>query len=222
MAFVTHATGIAGLAPVPVQAPQDYVDRGEAAFADGRLEDAVAAFDRVALLDPEAAPWLWQRGIARYYLGQYEACADQFAAYKRANPADLESAVWHAACVARLRSLEVAESTMLPPGRDNRVMRAEVYEMFAGRLSPAAVVGRAHLIGDVALFHAHFYVGLYAEVAGDREAAAEHLRTAASERFADLTGFMNVVARHHWLQISGRGAIAGDTTATDATGRRIE
>jgi hypothetical protein len=148
---------------------------------------------------------LWQRGIALYYLGRFEECAAQFAAYQGVNPGDLESAVWHTACVARWRSMDEAQAIMFSPGRDPRVMRAEVYEMFAGRLPPSAVVDRAGFIADVALFYAHFYAGLFAEISGDDRAAARHLREAASARFRDIGGFMNAVASVHWARLSNGG-----------------
>lgn len=188
--------------PARAQHPQAIVDRAEEDFASGRIAEAVAGFDRLAALDPEAAPWMWQRGIGLYYLGRFDACVAQFAAYQGVNPGDLESAVWHVACAARLSSLDEARAAMFPPGRDGRVMRAEIYQMFAGRLPPSAVVERAGFIADVALFYAHFYAGLYAEVSGDATAAARHLREAASERFVDVGGFMNAVARVHWARVS--------------------
>lgn len=190
-------------APAYAQHPQAIVDRAEADFAAGRIAEAVAGFDRLAALDPEAAPWMWQRGIGLYYLGRFDACAAQFAAYQAVNPGDLESAVWHLACAARLQSLDAARLTMFPPGRDGRVMRAEIYQMFAGRLPPSVVIDRAGFIADVALFYAHFYAGLYAEVSGDAAAAASHLREAASDRYADIGGFMNAVARVHWARVAG-------------------
>jgi lipoprotein NlpI len=199
---VTGLTAMLLAIPAHAQHPQAIVDRAEEDFASGRIAEAVAGFDRLAALDPEAAPWMWQRGIGLYYLGRFEACAAQFAAYQGVNPGDLESAVWHVACAARLRSLDEARVTMFPPGRDVRVMRAEIYQMFAGRLPPSAVVDRAGFIADVALFYAHFYAGLYSEVTGDGPAAARHLREAASDRFADVGGFMNAVARVHWARVS--------------------
>lgn len=197
-------TGILLAAPAAAQHPQAIVDRAEEDFAAGRISEAAAGFDRLAALDPEAAPWMWQRGITLYYLGRFEECAAQFAAYQGVNPGDLESAVWHVACVARWRSLDEARTAMFPAGRDNRVMRAEIYQMFAGRLPPSAVVDRAGFIADVALFYAHFYAGLLAEISGDEEAAGRHLRIAASERFRDMGGFMNAVARVHWARVGNR------------------
>ena len=94
--------------------------------------------------------------------------------------------------------------------------------MFAGRLPPSVVLERAGLVADVALFYAHFYAGLFAEVSGDAAAAATHIRQAASDRFADVGGFMNVVAHVHWAQLSsglGRAGAAG-VPATES--RRTE
>jgi tetratricopeptide (TPR) repeat protein len=187
--------------PLRAQHPQAIVDLAEEDFAAGRLAESVAGFDRLVALDPQAAPWLWQRGIALYNLGRFDDCAAQFADYQGVNPGDAESAVWHVACLARAGSLEAARERMFPPGRDGRVMRAEIYEMFAGRLPPAAVVDRAGFIADVALFYAHFYAGLYAEVRGAPDTAVGHLRIAASDRFADIGGFMNAAARVHLARL---------------------
>jgi tetratricopeptide (TPR) repeat protein len=201
---VACLTAVLLAGPALAQHPQAIVDRAEEDFAAGRMAEAVAGFDRLAALDPSALPWMWQRGVALYSLGRFEACATQFADYQRVNPGDLESAVWHVACNARRLSLEEAQKLMFPPGRDNRVMRPEIYEMFAGRLPPAAVVARAGVIADVALFYAHFYAGLFADINGDQEAAFRHLRIAASERYRETGGFMNVVAQVHWAQAQSR------------------
>lgn len=213
-----------GLVPEAARAqhPQAFIDRAEEAFEAGRLEESVAAFDGLVALDPEAAPWMWQRGVALYYLGRFEACAEQFAAYQRVNAADLESAVWHTACVARWQSIDAARATMFPPGRDPRVMRAEVYEMFAGRLSPGAVLNRAGFISDVAVFYARFYAGLYAEVTGDDAAARDHMRIAASDAYREHGGFMNVVARYHWAQLRSRPAALDGAAGSTAGSRREE
>lgn len=98
---LTCMIGMTAAVPVGAQHPQAIVDRAEEDFAGGRLREAVVGLDRLAALDPESAPWLWQRGVALYYLGEFSGCAQQFAAYQRVNAGDLESAVWHVACVAR-------------------------------------------------------------------------------------------------------------------------
>jgi lipoprotein NlpI len=208
--------------PVRAQHPQAIVDRAEEDFAAGRLGESIAGFDRLVALDPGAGPWLWQRGIALYYAGRFEDCAAQFAAYQGVNPGDLESAVWHMACVARLRSVDEARAAMFPPGRDPRVMRAEVYQMFAGRLPASAVVDRAGFIADVALFYAHFYAGLFAEISGDETSASAHLRAAAADRFRDIGGFMNAAAQVHWARLRSRGDGGEGTAGPADESRRSE
>jgi len=218
--LLTCLTGLLIALPAEAQHPQAIVDRAEADFAAGRIAEAVSGFDRLVALDPDAGPWMWQRGIALYYLGRFEECAAQFASYQGVNPGDLESAVWHTACVARQRSLDEAQATMFPPGRDNRVMRAEIYQMFAGRLPASAVVERAGFIADVALFYAHFYAGLFAEVSGDEQTAHRHLQAAASQRYRQVGGFMNSVARVHWARVNDRGRRAA--AGADGESRRAE
>jgi hypothetical protein len=190
----TCLTGMLGT-PALAQHPQAIVDRAEADFAAGRIAESVAGFDRLAALDPAAAPWMWQRGIGLYLLGRFDECTAQFVAYRGVNPADIESAVWQFACVAAGRSVDEARAVLATAGPDPRVMRAEILEMFRGRLAPGVVVGRAAFIAEEALFLAHFYAGLYSEATGDAEAAAAHFASAGSPRFEGMGGFMNVVAR---------------------------
>ena len=210
-------------APAHAQHPQAIVDQAEADFAAGRIAESVAGFDRLAVLDPPSAAWMWQRGIGLYYLGRYAECADQFAAYHGANRDDVESTVWHFACVARGESVERARASMFTPGPDRRVMRREILEMFRGRLAPADVVAYANVVAEVAQFYAHFYAGLFHEVTGDASAAARHLEIAASDRYRDVGGFMNVVARQHWARIRSQGVAGEMAPATHAlTSWRIE
>lgn len=191
--------------PAAAQHPQAIVDRAEADFVDGRLDESVAGFDRLAALDPAAAPWMWQRGIALYLLGRFDECTAQFVAYREVNPADAESAVWHFACVAQARSADDARAVLAVVGPDRRAMRAEILEMFRGRLAPGAVIGRAAFLAEEALLVARYYAGLYAEATGDDEAAAVHLAAAASDRFDGMGGFMHDVARVHWARVQPRG-----------------
>lgn len=212
-------TGILVAAPRAVQHPQAIVDRAEEDFAAGRIAESVAGFDRLAALDPASAPWMWQRGVALYYLGRFDDCAAQFAAYRSENPADVESAVWQFACVARGRTLDEARQLLVRAGPDRRVMRTEILEMFRGRLPPGVVVGQAAFVADVAQFYARFYAGLYCEVIGDDDAAAVHLAAAASDQYREVGGFMNAVAQVHWAKLRERVG-SRDTGAGSGAGLR--
>lgn len=175
--------------------PDVVFDRAVADFLAGRIPQSVDGFDRVARLDPQMAPQLWQRGIALYYAGRYEECRRQFESHRRVNPDDVENAAWHFLCVARSESPAAARAALLPVGPDSRSPMKQIYQMFRGDLSPDAVLAAA---GDraEAQFYAHLYVGLYFEAIGNRQRALEQITAAADERYA-MGGYMHTVAKNH-------------------------
>jgi lipoprotein NlpI len=188
-------------APASGQAPQDLVDRAEAAFAEGRFAEAVALFDALAAKIPDAAPMLWQRGIALYELGRYPECTAQFASYFAVDPTDLENATWHLLCAARAGSLERARATALNAGPDRRILRAQIYDMLRGGRTPEALVELANTTVSVAQFYAYLYGGLLRDVMGDRAGAIEYLTLATSEAYREDGGFMNLVAHVHLAKL---------------------
>lgn len=181
---------------IATQSVAGVMERATADFRAGRIEQALAGFDRVALLAPAEAPFLWQRGIAQYYAGQFRECARMFATHRTVNPDDVENAAWHFLCVARAESPEAARRQMLPVGPDGRVPMREVYRMFKGELTPAQVLAAAGA-SPSAQFFARLYIGLYLEATGDREAGRAQIEIAAEDRFARVGGFMHDVARVH-------------------------
>ena len=172
-------------------------------FEQGRLEEAAGGFDTVAELLPEQAPYLWQRGIALYYVARYGDCRTQFESHRTVNPNDVENAVWHYLCVARQESPEAARAALLPVGPDSRVPMREIYELFRGDLEPDAILPAA---GDrpSAQFYAHLYLGLYHEAQGQADEALEHIRTAADGRYSRAGGYMHMVAAVHLRVLEGR------------------
>ncbi len=183
-------------AQAPAERPRAILDRAFADFQSGRIAESVAGFDRVATLVPGLAPQLWQRGIALYYAGRYRDCRLQFESHRTVNPNDVENAAWHFLCVARSESPERARAALLPVGPDSRAPMSQILEMFRGTVSPEQVLAAA---GDQAgaLFYAHLYIGLYLEALGDENGAFEHIAAAASDRYAAVGGYMQLVARVH-------------------------
>ncbi|MCE2541420.1 MAG: hypothetical protein J4G16_13895 [Acidobacteria bacterium] len=183
------------------QNPRAVLDRAVGDFAAGRLAAAAAGFDEVAALVPRAAPQLWQRGIALYYVGRYQDCREQFESHRLVNPNDVENAAWHFLCVARADSPAAALEALLPVGPDSRAPMREIYEMFRRELTPEEVLAageRAAARGrGSGLFFAHLYVGLYHEALGNDADARVHLEAAADERYAPAGGYMHMVARVH-------------------------
>jgi lipoprotein NlpI len=198
MLLVSLAAVLVLSAPVAAgesQSPQALVELAESEFAAGRVEESIAAFDRLAALVPSVAPTLWQRGIALYIAGRYADCAAQFASFYAEDPGDLENAVWHFLCVARAESVERARAGLLEAGSDPRVLRQQIYEMLAGQRTPDELLDLSNKSVDLVQFYAHLYVGLYMDASGNRLAAFAHLLTAANDRYSEYGGFMNVVAR---------------------------
>jgi lipoprotein NlpI len=175
---------------------QTILRQAEADFLAGRVSESVKGFDRVVELVPSAAPQLWQRGIALYYVGRYQDCRRQFESHRTVNPSDVENPAWHFLCVARLESPAAAKAALLPVGPDQRTPMREVYQMFQGTLAPERVIAAAgtSLSGQ---FYAELYVGLYYEATGKDALALTHLTTAASPRFASAGGYMHTVATLH-------------------------
>jgi lipoprotein NlpI len=178
-----------------------YNHRGSEQFKRGKIAESVADFDMFLKLEPKAAPGHWKRGISLYYLGRFDDGRDQFRAYEKEDTNDVENAVWHFLCVARKEGVEKARAGILKIGKDKRVPMMEVYALFQGKLQPADVLKAAEA-GDVPeaqrqtqLFYAHLYLGLYAEVQGDRKKALEHLKLAADKY--RIGHYMGDVARVH-------------------------
>ena len=178
------------------QNPRAILDRAMDDFRAGRVEQALAGFDRVALLAPAEAPFLWQRGIAQYYAGKFRECRDMFASHRTVNPDDVENAAWHFLCAARAESPEAARKQLLPVGPDSRVPMREVYQMFQGKMTQAQVL-KAAGSDPTAQFFARLYIGLYLEATGDRAAGRAQIEIAAEDRYARVGGYMHDVARVH-------------------------
>ena len=168
---------------------------GDERLRAGDIAGSVQAFDRVIALDSSTAPYLWQRGIALFYLGRFDDCAKQFEIHRSVNPADVENPVWHFLCRAAASSVEQAKKDLLPVGSDPRTPMAEIYELFAGRGGVTEVRDAAKANGTQhAQFYAELYLALFYEVSGENQAALEALEKANRLR---LDGYMPDVARIH-------------------------
>ena len=178
--------------------PRAILDRAIDDFLAGRLSESLVGFDRVVALAPQAAPELWQRGIALYYAGRYQDCRAQFESHRTVNPNDVENPAWHFMCVARAESPAKARAALLPVGPDQRSPMREIYQMFRGTMTPDAILA-AGGTQPSAQFFAELYVGLYYDAIGDRSRAVQHLRNAADRKYAAAGGYMHRVAELHPL-----------------------
>jgi lipoprotein NlpI len=193
---VVLGSAMLATAPAAAQRPPEILDRAVAHFEAGRIAESAADFDRIVQLDPTAAPYLWQRGIALYYAGRYDDCRQQFELHRTVNPNDVENAAWHFLCVARGESPARARAALLPVGPDPRAPMRQIYQMFRGAMPPEQVL-RSAGAPAAAQFYARLYLGLYFEALGDRRRALEHITAAAADRYASAGGYMHMVARVH-------------------------
>lgn len=178
-----------------------YQHRGEVHFFLGRFRESVADFDQALALEPQKRPHHWQRGISCYFARQYEAGRKQFEDHKAVNPNDVENAVWHYLCVARVSGVEKARALLIPMEGDPRVPMKEIYALFAGKGKPEDVLKAAEAGSPSPerlkeqLFYAHLYLGLYYEAQGDEKEARMNIFKAAAE--AAPHNYMGDVARVH-------------------------
>ena len=179
------------------QAPGQIAARAEEDFGAGRLTEALADYDRLIALVPSVAPELWQRGIVLYYLGRYDDCASQFAAFHQRNTDDMENTAWHFFCQARGQSPAKARADLLATEPDPRIARQQIYDLLSGKTSAAAFAETADSWMPIARFYSHLYLGLYLEAVGDAGGSLAQIRIAASDEYRSYGGFMNVVAQVH-------------------------
>ncbi len=178
-----------------------YDRRGDQYFKLGEFNKAIDDYDAFLRREPRHARSHWRRGIAYYYAGEYDKGRLQFRGYQKFDSNDVENAVWHYLCIARAHGTELAQKSMLKIGDDRRVPMRQIYELFAGRLKPAAVLETARA-GDPSsedlnrrLFYAHLYLGLYWQVKKDPEKERQHIALAAEKH--RIGHFMWDVARVH-------------------------
>jgi lipoprotein NlpI len=185
-----------GVAAQRAEHPQVVLDQAVGDLEKGRIDEAVAGFDKLVTLVPGVEPQLWQREIALYFAGRYNECRAQSESHRSVNPNDVENAAWHFLCVARGESPDKAKAALLPVGRDGRVPMREIHEMFRGVLPPEDVLKAA---GDSARarFYAHLYMGLYFEAIGNAPRALEHITASTDYRYALAGGYMHSIAVVH-------------------------
>ena len=186
--------------------------RGNISFAAGKMAQSVSAFDLVIQLDAE----LWQRGLALYYARRFDEGVKQFETHQTVNSQDVENAVWHLLCAARVSNVDKARKKLIPITDDTRVPMSQVYEMFAGRMTPQEVLKAAQTTtarvskdsGSHRLqrYYAHLYIGLYYEMLGKSDSAKTSLKSAAEINPLGKQNFMGQVARVHLQLLKTKSA----------------
>ena len=147
---------------------------------------ATRMFDRFLEDRPREKAELWQRGIALYFIGEYEKAAEQFEQHRLVNPTDVENAAWHFLCVAKAKSFAEARERLLPAPNDPRIPMKQVLELLkTGNRKAVNNAVNATSVGSPerqsAQFYGDFYLGLYEDARGDRKTAAKLMDRAVED-----------------------------------------
>lgn len=184
-----HAAAIAaanGLMSHPDKSAAAVRLAGDVYLRAGESRKAVKCFDEYLESNPNEMPYLWQRGIALYFIGEFQKGVKQFEEHRHVNPNDVENAAWHFLCLSKADSFAKAEKQVLPAPGDSRVPMDEVLQML--RSGKTEVVTRridavpeGTPLRDSAEFYGYFYLGLYADAKGDSKTALEEMRRSAKK-----------------------------------------
>ena len=178
-----------------------YQQRGGEYFKLAKINESLADFDKFLALRPDERPGHWQRGISLFYAGKYKEGAEQFKAGDKVFADDVENAVWHYLCNAKVVGADKARAELLKIGTDKRVPMMVVYDLFAGKAKPedvlAAVENGKPKEAELKSrrFYANLYLGLYYDSTGDKKKARVHLENAGAH--PEVGGYMGDVARVH-------------------------
>ena len=158
-------------------------------------------------LSPEVDGSHWRRGIAYFYAGKYEDAAAQFERYHSFDNVDRENGIWRYLSQVKAVGREKARAGLLKYAKDDREPFPAVYELFAGRITPEAIlkgIADAKLADgerESRLFYAHLYIGLNEFIEGREKSAQEYLEKAVRNTWAEKAGYgphyMWQVARVH-------------------------
>jgi lipoprotein NlpI len=189
-------------AETETRSPRDLVRIGMEEFRAGKIEESIKSFEGAARLQPALRPELWQLGISYYYAGEFQKGRELFEAHQKVNSQDVENAIWHFLCAAKLDGIEAARRKFIPITSDRRVPMKELHRLFAGKGSKEEVLAAARKGTEADLkgqmFYAHLYLGLFEEAMGNAEESLKLMRKAAGE-FAQ-PHYMGDVARVHQKQ----------------------
>lgn len=157
--------------------------RGEVHFFSGDFKESVADFDTYLEAEPDKRPHLWQLGMSLYYVEDYARGKALFEEHQKVNAGDVENAVWHYLCVARLEGVEAAKKGIYPYAGDRRGWARAVHDLYAGTGTPETVLKATESAENPAeknarLSYSHLYLGLHDEVQGKKKEALEHYKLA--------------------------------------------
>lgn len=181
-----YERAIADLSRLIALAPEDagaYSSRARAWTRLNRFEDAAVDYDAVVRLVPEHAPTWVERGWVNFYLERFAASASDFARAHELGP-DVWRAMW--AYMANARAGRDLRRQLRASTRTYRQQSwpLQAVALFLGEATPDTVLRAARRAESDnkqrEVCDAHFYIGQYHLIRGQREQAVPPLREARS------------------------------------------
>jgi lipoprotein NlpI len=172
--------------------------RGRLHFKIGKVQESLADFDRCAELDPAIENDLWERGLSRYYAGEFALAQKSFEDYHKVGWTDIENGLWRMLSQAETAGLPVAQASLFQYEPKRRPPFPALYELYSGKSQVENVLEHATdgATGDTdrktRTFYAHLYIGMWYVANRDKSRAIEHLDKAVALRSTD---YMWYVAR---------------------------
>lgn len=167
--------------------PQHHL-RAEVLFRLGRFKEAIADYDVAATLgSPHDTYSCWERGLAQYYAGDFAAGAAQFARYHEVGATDIENGLWRLMCIAEEEGIEVARESMFAYPSRRRPPFPALLDLYMGTGKVDTVFEAAQAEGlspseqTNRRFYAHYYVGKYYELIGERDKARTEIEKALKQ-----------------------------------------
>ena len=193
-----------------------FVSRAMQKFERNDVEGATMDFDALIEKSPGSKPYLWQRGIALYYVDEFREAEKQFREDVRVNPNDTEEAAW--AFLSQMRkggeddassssSLKKAREEFVElVGRDSRKVMGSVLRLYktgdeeAKKTLESLSKKPADSTQSASdAFYASLYLGLYSEALGNAEEAKYWVKKANGTPYGQRASgdFMTSVAKVH-------------------------
>lgn len=176
---------------------QELLRDGSRNFAEGKLQESVLKFKEAESMQPSLRPYLWQKGIAEFGLGDYDSCASQFKADLTipAHLQDSEESIFLVACEAKKQASQGGRYSdainQLPKDRvaDRRQVMNKVYEVFAQSQPPSSLAALVSSPASTMLekqqqFYSAFYLGLYYESLSSTNRAIDYYTLALDTPYA--------------------------------------
>jgi tetratricopeptide (TPR) repeat protein len=161
--------------------PHGYIRRGMVYFKLARIDESIQDFDFALKLDRSLTPYLWQRGLSYYYAQRFLEGANQFEIDLTVNYQDVEETLWRYLCIARMKGVAEARSSLLTVKNDPRPIMQHIYDFYGGNCTPDDVIAAGKLDGKRGEFYSHLYLGLYYEVDLQLQPASEYIVKAADD-----------------------------------------